>query len=1068
MLDEQCSRDCLVGARTSFWIRFFCIVSFYSVHAIAQTSTANVIGTVEDETSARIQDANAKLINVLNGTENDSKTNRSGVFLLPGVIPGQYILQIERDGFAAVRVTGMTLNVGDTRNFLVKMRVGSITQTIEVDDSEISVNSGDASVSTIVDRNFVANMPLNGRSFEDLVSMTPGVVTQSPQAAGEFFGARGEFSVNGQRPEANSFIIDGISADVGSSLLSGHQKFATAGDVAGTTALGTTQSLVSVDALQEFRVLSSSYSTEYGRVPGAQFTLLTRSGANNFHGSLFEYLRNNAADANDWYTRYYGAESRTTYHQNDFGGTVGGPVVIPRHYNGLNRTFFFLSYEGLYVQQPSAPLIQFVPSDDVREEAPLALQPVLNSFPRPDGEIIGSAEPTALGLSPFTASATSYPGALNATSLRFDHTLSSKISGFFRYSNTPSDSQAGNLSSLTRVHVDTQSVTLGSTLQLSSLISDEVRLGYAASNSSLKTTLDNYYSFLKIFLGTSLDGYLGIPPSSSSASADAFIQIPGAGTSEINTDQASSFLHQWEFRDTFSAEAGHHLLRFGLDQRRILSEIAPPALTVEADFFNESSILQNSASDIAITRSNPAALKFNQFASFVQDQWRLSKSITLSPGLRWEINPPPHGEHGEDAYTLLGNIAYPATLRLAPRGTSLWQASWFNFAPRLGAVWAIDNQPGREFLIRGGGGIFFDTADRQAAEAFSALGFSATTQFQNAPVPVTPGQLDFYTAISAPYKNAPVFAFPQHLQLPYAIQWNVAAEKALGRTQTLTVSWVGANGHRLLHERRTDISGENPDFGEVNFFPGQLTSSFDSLQVRFQRSLVHGLQALASYGFAHTIDYGSTDPAFPLTRANSDFDVRQNLQAALSWTDKEHSMKSILDMLSRGWGVDGRINSRTAFPVTLLGNLFSDPATGNRYYSGVDFVPEKPEYLHGPQYPGGRVFNGGPNASDPAFVLPTLNTAGDAPRNTLRGFGAEQVNVALRRSFTLVPETKLQVRLDTFNVFNHPDLGFIDPALTDFLFGKAALMLNQSLGSTGSLYEPGGPRSIQLSFKLQF
>jgi hypothetical protein len=290
----------------------------------------------------------------------------------------------------------------------------------------------------------------------------------------------------------------------------------------------------------------------------------------------------------------------------------------------------------------------------------------------------------------------------------------------------------------------------------------------------------------------------------------------------------------------------------------------------------------------------------------------------------------------------------------------------------------------------------------------------------------------------------------------------------LGKSQAVTVSWVGTNGRRLLQERRTNIGNQNPNFGEVYFFPGRITSSYESLQLKFQRSLSHGLQALASYGWSHTLDYGSTDPAFAFTRANSDLDVRQNLQAALSWTDQKRSGSWIMKNLLGGWGVDGRINARTAFPITPLGNLLSDPATGNRYYSGVDIIPGKLHYLYGSQYPGGRMFNGGPNAESPAFVLPALNAEGNAPRNLLRGFGAEQVNVAVRREFSVPRDMTLQVRVDTFNLLNHPDLGYIDPTLTDALFGQATLMLNQSFGSTGSLYEPGGPRSIQLSFRLHF
>jgi hypothetical protein len=775
----------------------------------------------------------------------------------------------------------------------------------------------------VVDQNFVANIPLNGRSFQDLITMTPGIETQSPQGTGLSFGAAGQFSVNGQQTYSNSFIVDGVSADVGASLLTGHQKIPISGDQPGITAIGTTQSLVPVDALQEFRVLGSTYSTEYGRAKGGQFTLLTRSGTNNFHGDLFDYFRNNVADAEDWYAPFTGLGFVTPgqitphYQQNDFGGAVGGPLELPGLYDGRNRTFFFASYEGLVVQQPSAPLVEFFPASNLFQEVPTPILNVLNAFPN----TIGGYSST--GLLPANLGASSYPGVANSTSIRVDQALSPKVSGFFRYGEAPSNSQAGELSSLTKVNVVTRTATLGITAQLPPSISNDFRVGYAASSSALKTTLDNSYYPFGIQNGTILNPDLGIPASVTSASADAFIQLPGAGISEIKTDLASSALNEWNFRDTLSVQAAHHLLRFGIDQRHIASEIRPPALSVEADFFTLKSLVDNLASDISITRTHPATPIFNEFAAFIQDEWRVSKSFTLTPGLRWEVDPPPHGANGNDAYTVIGDIASPASLTLAPKGTPLWHIGKLNFAPRLGAVWGLDSKPGRELVFRAGGGVFFETANRPAAEAFDALGFSSTNHLENASVPVTTAQLDFSTAVAAPYTNTAVFLFPQHLQLPYAVQWNVAMEKSLDTSQTLTVSWVGANGRRLLQEQRTDVRSQNPNFGEVNF-PSNLTSNYQALQAKFQRSLSRNLQALVSYSWSHTLDYGSTDPAFPLTRSNSDFDVRQNLQAALSWDEHFHfrgQQASVL--LGGGASMDESLlgppsqlhHSETSFPI---------------------------------------------------------------------------------------------------------------------------------------------------------
>ncbi|HEY4049655.1 MAG TPA: TonB-dependent receptor, partial [Acidobacteriaceae bacterium] len=550
---------------------------------------------------------------------------------------------------------------------------------------------------------------------------------------------------------------------------------------------------------------------------------------------------------------------------------------------------------------------------------------------------------------------------------------------------------------------------------------------------------------------------------------DAYIHIVGVGDSDSSTNHVTSALQQWNIRDTFSLQARNHLLKFGIDQRHVSASLTPAALSVQADFFDRNSMVTNSASDIVITKSSPANPVLDEFSAFVEDEWKVSKALNLSMGLRWDVNPAPKGQHGQDAYTVLGDINAPATLQLAPRGTPLWDTSWYNLAPRLGAAWVVKNEPGRELILRAGGGVFFDTGTQPALEAFQGIGFATSAYYTNAPIPVTPSQLTFSTAVAPPYTNAKVFAFSPHLPLPYTFQWNIGVEKALGKDQSITVSYVGANGRRLLNEQRRNVSRLNPNFGDVVYFPSGLTSSYQSLQAKFQRSLSHGVEALVSYTWAHSLDYGSTDPAFPLVRGNSDLDVRHNLEAAASWDFSPPGKRWLsFKRLVEGWGADGRLIARTGFPVNLLGNFFFDPLTGSPYYSGVDLIPGRPLYVHNAAYPGHRIFSGGPNVANPAFRLPVGMDAGDAPRNLLRGFGALQTNAALRQDFHLHDRMNLQFKAEIFNLFNHPNFGYIDPHLSDLLFGQSTKMLNQSFGAAGALYDQGGPRAIQLSLKLVF
>src|SRR5207245_1075926 len=259
-----------------------------------------------------------------------------------------YLNNVRKAGVKSVTVTQLELNIQDNvvRNFA--LQVGSIAETVTITADDFHMNTTDGSVSTVVDQTYVKNMPLNGRSFQDLILLTPGIVTQSPQnGANTAVGQTGEFSVNGQRTESNYYTVDGVSANIGIApafgLVNGSGG---SGSIGASTALGTTQALVSVDALQEFRIQSSTYSAEYGRSPGGQFAFETKSGTNEWHGTAYDYFRNGALDAKDWFNDYFGLPE-PPIKQNDFGGTLGGSVNIPGLYHGKDKTFFFVSYEGL-------------------------------------------------------------------------------------------------------------------------------------------------------------------------------------------------------------------------------------------------------------------------------------------------------------------------------------------------------------------------------------------------------------------------------------------------------------------------------------------------------------------------------------------------------------------------------------------------------------------------------------------------------------------------------------------------------------------------------------------------
>src|SRR5262249_35554866 len=367
-------------------------------------------------------------------------TNGEGFFTLPLLPPGTYTLRAEHEGFAQVLVENVVLNVGDQKTLQIKLKTGDVKEVVNVTAETPLINESPA-VATIVDRQFVENMPLNGRSFQTLFRLTPGTVLTKTAEAKE----QGQFSVNGQRGDTNYFTIDGVSANISVSTGGGIGQ-ANSGSLPGLSAPGGTKSLGSVDAFQEFKIPTSTYSPSFGRQPGGQISIATRSGTNDFHGTLFEYFRNDVLDANDWFANA-NRLSKPAERQNDFGGVIGGPLLLPRFgeggplfYSGKNRTFFFFSYEGLRLRQPQVGLTE-VPSLCFRgrdlcpagqHPACPAIQPLLNALPQPNGQMVRN------GVAQFNASF-SNPSSLDATSIRIDHAVNNRLTLFGRYNHAPSD-----------------------------------------------------------------------------------------------------------------------------------------------------------------------------------------------------------------------------------------------------------------------------------------------------------------------------------------------------------------------------------------------------------------------------------------------------------------------------------------------------------------------------------------------------------------------------------------------------------------------------------------------------
>jgi len=1040
----------------------------FFLRAHAQTESGTIRGSVTDPSGAVVPGASVRLIDDDRRLQTEVATGNGGLYTFSTVRPGHYRMEVEKSGFKLARVTGITLNVLDNLEQNFRLDVGSVSDSITVRASAINVNTTDGTVSTVVDRTFADNLPLNGRSFQTLIMLTPGVVATETS-----FGDQGQFSVNGQRADANYFTVDGVSASFGATGYGTLAQIA-GGALPALSVSGGTNSLVSVDAMQEFRVQSSSFAPEFGRTPGGQISIVTRSGSNDFHGLLFEYFRNSVLDAKDWFADFNHL-AKPAERQNDFGGVFGGPLV-------KDKTFFFFSYEGLRLRLPSTQET-VVPDASSRQQAQakgLGILPYLNAYPVANGTALGA------GLAQFN-STFSNPSSLDAYSIRMDQVVNSKINMFGRYSYSPSSlDQRGAfpapytvLSTRELESSSIQTFTLGLDQLLTARVSNQLRANY--SNDRIET---KYIS----------DGFGGAVPLSGSAlfpsgysSTNSLFELFIVGAGEFaRGKQATVEQRQINLIDNVSVAKGSHQLRVGVDYRWLSPFSSLYAYDQFAEFTGVTTCptqpctetpgdaLSDTAFAAFIQATQSNTLLSHNFSVYGQDTWKATPRLTLTYGLRWEINPPLKGKNSANQPFTVTGLNDPANIALAPRGTPLYDTTYGNVAPRIGLAYQLGGATNWNSVLRGGFGIFYDLGSGSLGGVSSYFPYQAVNSLSLVSFPLSSTNAMPPPLTTNPPVNTILVANP-HLKLPRTYEWNVALEQQIGRNQVMSLTYIGAAGRDLL--RTYNLLNPNADFQFVTVTDNSAISDYHALQAKFERRLSQGLQILASYTWCHSIDIASTDtfnylgaPSFianpNIDRGNSDFDIRHGFTAGVTYSLPSPRWNDIGRDVFSGWSVDSFIFARSAPPVNVTaGYSFAD---GAAFAFRPNVISRVPLELFGPQYPGGKIFNSA------AFTAPPSGQQGDFGRNVLRGFGAFQADFAIQRQFQLTEKVGLRFRGEFFNLFNHPNFGSPIGDLTSPQFGYSTQTLASGLGPGGPhggfnpLYQIGGPRSIQLTLKLQF
>jgi hypothetical protein len=1036
---------------------------FTCIASIAFAQNSQLTGLVRDKTEAVVPAAAVTLTNTDTGTVLAAKTSKAGFYVFAAIVPGKYLLTGEAPGFAKTIIKDVKIDAAANVSQDIVLQVRSTSQSVDVEsDPPAELTETTGAVSTVIDRPLIENMPLNGNSLQTLFELTPGVVTNASQGSA---GNGGGISVNGQRPTSNYVSVDGTSANISAPF----SNPSAMGAGIATSASGGTNGLLPVDAIEEYRMQTSSYSAEYGRTPGGQIEVKTRGGTNSFHGSLFENFRNQVMDAQDWFIGYYNALyaeglKQQPLRMNDFGGTFGGPVL-------KNRLFFFVAHESLLMSQPQIPQKSDVPDQQTRASAASVFQPYINALPSGNGGPDPTFYVPGSDVYIFNFSNTIRD---HSTSVRLDANLSHNLHAFFRANDAPSVFMVPATTYSSDNHINILTFTGGLSWGLSPTLTNDLNLNYS--------TFKNIQPF-----DTNRQALQSFEPAAAQvidlSTTNVFFNTPWGFLTTGGPPQGSR-LGQFNLVDTMACSVGKHTLKFGLDYRRIAPNFdAPDSVSLQTGYTPgdlQSGYLDNAGYGGYL---HPPTIRTENTSLFADDNWRVSEKLTLNLGLRWEYNPPPTASY-PGMLAMQGDPTNPSSITLAPPGTPLYKTRYTNFAPRLGFAYAM--RAGTRFgtVLRGGGGTFFDTGQAAAAAQAGQLEYPYYVSF------ITPTSIPYSTlnvgqlqsAASGGLPNYQVYLTSPNLVSPRTYDWSLTIDQNLGGDTVLSSSYIGNRSNDLLKEGAYQALTPSltPSSGYLYVYTNGEQSSYNALQMQLRHRMTSGLNFLASYSCAHAIDTGSNDfssvGGFQQNRkANSDNDIRHIFSSAIHYAPHGTSKTRFLKGLTGGWGVDTIVLLQSASPFSVFAYNSSDV---NRYDSYADVVPGVPLVIPNPTAPGGKQLNLAAFACAGGGVPPcALATRdGDSPRNGYRLFGLHQFDLAASRNWPVWEGASMIFRVDAFNVLNIPNFaGICNNLYCGSTFGEASgtyagTFGTSSAGGTGlnSVFSNGGARSLQLSLRMRF
>jgi hypothetical protein len=1068
-------------------LAFAIILSSVGV-AFCQVERATITGVVTDTANANIDQATVKVVDEETNRTTTVTTDAAGAFTAGNLTPGSYSITISRSGFAQQVIHHYTVQVGQIARLDVTLKVGAVTESVEVNSTGPILQSDDAVVNQVISPTAVAQLPLNGRNLAQLAVIAPGVTGLNYAPTNTIgSGVRPDelrpggttIEANGARDSANKLLLDGVD---------------------NTEMIAQTQIVrPSIEALQEFNVITSNAGSEYNRGGGAIVVTSTRQGSNAFHGSLYEYIRNSSVDAKNYFVRPGAPNPR--YQLNDFGGRLGGPIV-------KNKAFFFVNYEGYYERAASTQLstvpTQAMRSGDFRGVAhvydptttdpvtharkefsyngnldvidPAKMDPIslalVNAYPLPDP---GTGLSNNLTVYPLKSSND------NRGDARFDYVLSPTQTLFARYSindtqikmpNTLNDVIGGNENSFSgpQANRGQQGVVDYNRVVNTALVAD-YRFGFTRFSSYLLPSVLTSPIWATIPGRLPLPGYQPLGPN---VGPVAPIIAPSGYFGEGNSRGEPQIRreHMFENIATVTWQRGKHNLKLGLDilNYRISESDTPPGqspfgrFNFDGNFTNNplstagtgnaiASMLlgypTNTARDFFLPGT--AHVNTNEYNMFVADNWRLRPKLTLNAGLHYEINSP-----FSDSQSNWANFnPATATVELADQNgvshTANWQTDYSSFGPRVGIAFTADPQT----VFRLGYGIFYDPQGNQGTTIRQGRQWPFDLIYSTSPgnfFPTNRVSQGFLT----PTDLAPVFATPfgslkgidHNFKNAMTQQFNFSMQRQLSNTSSFTIGYVGSLTGRLSWNQPIDqptpgpgtiqtrrpFNVQYPNVTAIAYYQSVGVGLYNSLQTSFQQHLKHGLFFTANYVWAHAKNDAPYDggangpiPQDPLNRAADYADSDNDIRSRLNvYGSYELPFGNGQKFLSGSSSITNALVSGWRFnAIAVAQSGLPFTVTINGTSTNTGAASSRVNRVAGASvYPASRTV---PLWFNPAaFVAPPAFLYGAEPRNSLRGPRETNFDMSLEKQTPLPREMALLFRVEAFNIFNHPQ--FVIPA----------------------------------------